>query len=170
LTDIKGGVRMSINRIKTCFILVSLLLIFIQNSVATNASRNSSDIFEVNDSTLNSSIDTNPLFILDCYAPWCEPCILLNATIHKLAHDLDGQIAVGQIDMDYNKRTEELYNITGYPTILIFEKRKLADRQLGNLSEAELIDALSRVEPNLNASNIILTIERHETYPNRDRI
>ncbi len=158
---------MSINRIKTCLILISLLLIFIQNSVATNASGSSSDIFEVNDSTLNSSIDMHPLFMLDCYAPWCEPCILLNTTIHKLAIDLYGQIAVGQIDMDYSKRTEEMYNITGYPTILIFEKRKLVDRQLGNLSEPELIDVLSRVDPNLNTSNINLTIEHNGTYPNK---
>ena len=161
---------MSINRIHICLILVSLLLIFIQNSVAMNASRNSTDIFEVNDSTLNSSLDMSPFFILDCYAPWCEPCMLLEATIHKLAIDLDGQIAVGQIDMDYNKRTEEMYNITGYPTILIFEKRKLADVELGNLSESELIDVLSRVDPNLNLSNINLTIEHHGTYPIGTRV
>jgi thioredoxin 1 len=161
---------MSINRKKACLILVSLLLIFIQNSVATNASRNSSGIFEVNDTTLNSSIDNHPVFILDCYAPWCEPCILLNTTIHKLAIDLDGQIAVGQIDMDYNKRTEEMYNITGYPTILVFENRKLVDRQLGNLSEQELIDALTRVDPNLNTSSINLTIEHQGTYPIRTRV
>jgi thioredoxin 1 len=161
---------MSINRKKACLILVSLLLIFIQNSVATNASRNSSGIFEVNDTTLNSSIDNHPVFILDCYAPWCEPCILLNTTIHKLAIDLDGQIAVGQIDMDYNKRTEEMYNITGFPTILVFENRKLVDRQLGNLSEQELIDALTRVDPNLNTSSINLTIEHQGTYPIRTRV
>jgi thioredoxin 1 len=161
---------MSINRKKACLILVSLLLIFIQNSVATNASRNSSGIFEVNDTTLNSSIDNHPVFILDCFAPWCEPCILLNTTIHKLAIDLDGQIAVGQIDMDYNKRTEEMYNITGYPTILVFENRKLVDRQLGNLSEQELIDALTRVDPNLNTSSINLTIEHQGTYPIRTRV
>jgi len=161
---------MSINRIHTCLILVSLLLIFIQNSVALNASRNSTDIFEVNDSTLNRTIDTHPFFILDCYAPWCEPCILLNTTIHKLANDLNGQIAVGQIDMDLNKRTEVMYNITGYPTILIFEKRKLVDRQLGNLSEPELIDVLSRVDPNLNTSNINLPIENHGTYPIKTRV
>ena len=161
---------MSINRIHACLILVSLLLIFIQNSVATNASRNSSGIFEVNDTTLNSSIDNHPVFILDCFAPWCEPCILLNTTIHKLAIDLDGQIAVGQIDMDYNKRTEEMYNITGYPTILVFENRKLVDRQLGNLSEQELIDALTRVDPNLNTSSINLTIEHQGTYPIRTRV
>ncbi len=91
----------------------------------------------------------------------------MNTTIHKLANDLNGQIAVGQIDMDLNRRTEEMYNITGYPTILIFEKRKLVDRQLGNLSEPELIEVLSRVDPNLNTSNINLTIEHNGTYPIR---
>jgi thioredoxin-like negative regulator of GroEL len=94
----------------------------------------------------------------------------LNTTIHKLANDLNGQIAVGQIDMDLNKRTEVMYNITGYPTILIFEKRKLVDRQLGNLSEPELIDVLSRVDPNLNTSNINLPIEHHGTYPIETRV
>jgi thioredoxin-like negative regulator of GroEL len=94
----------------------------------------------------------------------------LNTTIHKLANDLNGQIAVGQIDMDLNKRTEVMYNITGYPTILIFEKRKLVDRQLGNLSEPELIDVLSRVDPNLNTSNINLPIENHGTYPIKTRV
>jgi hypothetical protein len=72
--------------------------------------------------------------------------------------------------MDYNKRTEEMYNITGYPTILVFENRKLVDRQLGNLSEQELIDALTRVDPNLNTSSINLTIEHQGTYPIRTRV
>ena len=156
---------MSINRIQTCLILVSLLLILVQNSFAATASMNSTDIFEVNDSTLNNTIDMHPFFILDCYAPWCEPCILLNKTIHKLANDLNGQIAVGQMDMDLNKRTEEMYNITGYPTILIFEDRKLVDRQLGNLSEPELIDVLSRIDPNLDVNNLTLPSEHHGTYP-----
>ena len=149
---------MSINRTKTCLALVSLLLIFIQNSAATDSSRSPSDIFKVNDSTLNSSIDMYPLFILDCYEPWCEPCMRLNTTVHKLANDLDGQIAVGQIDMDLNEKTREMYNITVYPTILIFEKRKLVERYLGNLPEQELVDILSRVDQNLNVSYINGTV------------
>ena len=149
---------MSIKRIYTCLILVSLLAIFVQSSVAMAAPANSTNIFEVNDSTLNNSIEMHPFFVLDCYEPWCEPCMRLNTTIHKLANDLNGQIAVGQIDMDLNEKTKEMYNITGYPTILIFEKRKLVERHLGNLPEPKLIDFLSRVDPNLNVSYINSTV------------
>ena len=143
---------MSIKRKYACMMLVSLLAIFIQNSVAMAAPANSTNIFEVNDSTLNNSIEMHPLFVLDCYEPWCEPCMRLNTTVHKLANDLNGQIAVGQIDMDLNEKTKEMYNITGYPTILIFEKRKLVERYLGNLPESELVDILSRVDSNLNTN------------------
>ena len=149
---------MSIKRKYICLILVSLLSIFVQNSLAMVAPANSTNIFEVNDSTLNDSIEMHPFFVLDCYEPWCEPCMRLNATVQKLANDLNGQIAIGQIDMDMNEKTKEMYNITVYPTILIFEKRKLVERYLGNLPETELIDFLSRVYPNLNVSYINRTV------------
>lgn len=117
-------------------------------------SNNSSDLIkEVTDYTVNNTISDYPFFVLDCYVPWCEPCIDMKAALHNLSSDLDGQVTFGMINVEENSRAAANYNITHFPTLLIFENGILVNTQIGYGSESELVESLKILKPDLNIGN-----------------
>jgi thioredoxin 1 len=142
---------MSKNQALSYLILASLLLLFGLNPTQSAIdSAHRVNILELNDKTLNAAIDNSSLLVLDCYAAWCEPCMNLNATIHELSHELKVPITFGQIDVEENDKTAERFNITEYPTILIFKKGNQIHRESGFGSKSGFLDMLQEVDPGHN--------------------
>ena len=38
--------------------------------------------------------------VIDFWAPWCAPCRALMPTVHQVASDFDGRVAVGTLNVD----------------------------------------------------------------------
>jgi len=143
------------------FILIVSLVIFgltttvmAMNQLVKIDLSNSDGSLKLNDSTVNSAISKFPFFVLDCYVTWCEPCKTSSTVFYELASELRGQVTFGMIDIERNSVTARMYNITSYPTILIFKYGMLIDSQAGYSSKAELVDLIKMDDPGLNTSNI----------------
>jgi len=120
-------------------------------------------VLELNDSNVSDVLSKYPLFILDCYDPWCEPCKELNTTLYELSGELKDQVYFGSIDVIRNEETAKKYNIIAYPTILFFKNGRLIDSQEGYGSKSELLMRLQMIEPHLNVSNVKL--DEMQTMP-----
>jgi thioredoxin 1 len=145
------------------FILIETLAIFGLTTTAMATDQlmktdlsNSDGILKLNDNTVNIAINKFPFFVLDCYVPWCEPCKTLGTALNELASKMRGQVTFGQIDIENNSVTARKYNITSYPTLLIFKNGILIDSQEGYGSKSELVDLLQVDNPGLNTGNIEL--------------
>ncbi len=111
-------------------------------------------IFGLNDSLVNSSISKYPFFVLDGYASWCEPCIEMNTTLHKLSAELNGQVIIGTIDVEKNTKIAQRFNITHYPTLLMFKNGTLIGTEVGFGTESEIVEHLKILNPGLNISRV----------------
>jgi len=111
----------------------------------------------VSDDDLQSALDKYPFFVLDAYASWCEPCHRMNQTVSALARELQGQVAFGLMDIGKNPETKHKYNITSYPTLLIFRNGKLVSTSKGDRSDAVLLSELKRINPGLDTSKVKLS-------------
>jgi thioredoxin 1 len=150
------------------FILIESLAIFGLMTTVTATDQlmkteisNSDGILKLNDSTANAVIDKFPFFVLDCYVPWCEPCKTMGTALYEIASDLGGQVTFGIIDIENNSMIAKIYNITSYPTLLIFKNGKLVDSQAGYGSKSELVDLLQMDYPGLNTSNAGISASHH---------
>jgi thioredoxin 1 len=160
-----------VNRIMH-FILIGSLAIFGLTTIVMATDQpiktglsNSDGILKLNDSTANNAINKFPFFILDCYAPCCEPCKTMSTALYELASELRGQVTFGLIDIENNSLTAKKFNITSYPTLLIFKNGILVDSQAGYSSKSEIIDLLQMDDPGLNASYIELTAPHQPVTP-----
>jgi len=133
-------------------LLISLVAI-VSSCYGSDGSNSTLLVAELSDENVDSAVSSNPFFVLDCYVTWCEPCLDLSDTIQDLAADLRGQVAFGKIDVEENELIAQRYNISEYPTILIFENGMLVNRQLGSWPEQELLDLLRSVFPSLSAGD-----------------
>jgi thioredoxin 1 len=86
---------------------------------------------EVSDTTFANVIQSNPLVVVDCWAPWCGPCRIIAPIIEDLAKDYAGKILFGKLNVDENHKIAIQYQIMSIPTLLVFKEGKLVDRIIG---------------------------------------
>lgn len=108
----------------------------------------------ITDENIGFAVTHYPNIVIDASTTWCEWCKYMNATIRDLSGELHGQIAFGLMDMDKNNMTKNNYNITAYPTLLIFKEGKLAAKVVGNQQKSSFVARLKQIYPNLDTSNV----------------
>jgi thioredoxin 1 len=92
----------------------------------------------VTDATFKDIVQKYPFVVVDCWAPWCGPCVMVAPIIEELSRDYKGKIAFGKLDSDDNPHTMEKYGIMSIPTLLIFKSGKLVDQSVGALPRDQL--------------------------------
>jgi thioredoxin 1 len=145
---------MQIDRMPAYFILAALGALLCTATVLAMSQQPNANIIELNDSTLNSTLAKYPFFILDCYSSGCDPCERMNLSIHELSLELNGQATFGLIDAKKNNRTARRYNITSYPTLLIFKNGTFIEKDVGFGSKEGIVEILRRLKPDLNTSKV----------------
>jgi len=97
----------------------------------------------VTDSNFNEIVNKHSLALIDCWAPWCGPCLALTPTIEKLAEEYAGKVFIGKLNVDENLKTAERFQIFSIPTMLIMKNGKEVDRIVG-LVPKNHVDAVLR--------------------------
>jgi len=85
----------------------------------------------VTDSNFNEIVDKNSLALIDCWAPWCGPCVVISPIVEELAKEYAGKVLFGKLNVDENPRTAERFRIFSIPTLLIIRNGKEVDRIVG---------------------------------------
>lgn len=62
--------------------------------------------------------------LVDFWADWCGPCIVIAPVLEKIIRDYNGaiQLAKLEVDEDENMKLAGKYQVRGFPTIMLFEK------------------------------------------------
>jgi thioredoxin 1 len=114
----------------------------------------------ITDSNIDSAVKKYPYLVIDGFTTWCEHCKPSNVTLEQLSSELQGQVAFGLINIDKNRATKVKYNITSYPTLLIFKDGELAEKRIGTPPKSILVSELKKHYPDLNTSKVNLTQPR----------
>jgi thioredoxin 2 len=86
----------------------------------------------VTDATFEQEVEKSSLpVLLDCWAPWCGPCLMLAPTIDQLADEMDGRIKFAKLNVDENPKTAQALKIMSIPAMVIFKDGKEVDRLIG---------------------------------------
>ena len=54
----------------------------------------------ITDANFAEIINTDMPVLVDFWATWCAPCMMLSPVIAELAEDLDGKVKVGKVNVD----------------------------------------------------------------------
>ena len=76
-------------------------------------------------------IDSNGVWIVEFYAPWCGHCKSLAPEYQKAAKALAGIVNIGAVNCDEQKQLCGQFGVQGFPTIKVFggNKQKPEDYQ-----------------------------------------
>lgn len=65
-------------------------------------------------------MDTRDLWFVKFYAPWCHHCQDLAPKWQGMARKMQGQLNVGEVNCDVEKRLCKELKVHGYPTLMLF--------------------------------------------------
>ena len=80
---------------------------------------------------LNDIISKYDVVVVDFWAPWCQPCKIVEPIVEKLAKEMKGKVVFAKVNSDRNRKLAMKYKIMSIPTLLLFKNGRLAARQVG---------------------------------------
>ena len=85
----------------------------------------------------------SPLPVLtDFWAAWCGPCKMVAPELEKLAADKAGKVVVAKVDTDALPNVAGRYQISGIPTMILFQHGREAKRVSGAMPAAAIAQQL----------------------------
>ena len=86
-------------------------------------------------SNFDEAIKKYPYLVIDCWAEWCTPCLMVHPIIENLAKKHKGKIAFAKLNIDQNREIAERFSIMSIPTLLVFKEGQNVDSILGAMPE-----------------------------------
>jgi thioredoxin 1 len=77
--------------------------------------------------------------LVDFFATWCGPSQILTPILKQVKESLGDRITIIKIDVDKNQAIAAQYQVSGVPTMLLFQNGKQLWRQSGVVSKEELV-------------------------------
>jgi thioredoxin 1 len=85
--------------------------------------------------------------MVDFWAPWCSPCLVLAPAIADLASEFDGSAKVAKVNVDDAQDLAAELGIHSIPTVLFFHNGQIVDRSIGAVPKKVLADKLRALIP-----------------------
>lgn len=78
------------------------------------------------------------LVIVDFWAPWCGPCLMMAPAFESLAEEYEGKMTFAKLNTDENMDVMIKYEVQSIPTLIMFEGGQEVDRRIGLQRRGEL--------------------------------
>ena len=73
--------------------------------------------------------------VVDFWAPWCGPCLMIAPIAEKLSNEYEGKVKFCKLNVDKNQQTAMKYQIMSIPLLLFFNNGQKVDESLGAVPE-----------------------------------
>ena len=109
---------------------------------ATPASGNTAaegKIVELNSANFDSFIaNADKPVLVDFWAAWCAPCLMMAPVVEELARDYAGRLYVAKVNVDESPEIAGKFGIMSIPTFMLFKNGRPVDRMIGAVGRPPL--------------------------------
>ncbi len=100
---------------------------------------------ELNDMNFTEEVtkETAMPVLVDFWAPWCQPCMMLTPVIEELADELDGTVKVCKLNCDEAGEFAAMMGVMSIPCLVLFVGGEEKNRIVGLHSKEEIISFIN---------------------------
>ncbi len=105
------------------------------------------NVRSVNDAEFESEViaaSKNQPVLVDFWAEWCRPCLMLAPTVAEIANDYSGKLKVVKMNVDESINTPSRYNVRSIPTLIIFKDGQAVDQIVSAVPKDQITKVLAR--------------------------
>lgn len=82
--------------------------------------------------------------IVDFWAAWCAPCLMISPELVKLARKLPEKIKIFKMNVDENPEIPVKFGIMSIPTLLFFKQGELKETIIGVQSMEKIYSTIEK--------------------------
>ncbi len=83
------------------------------------------------------------LVLVDFYAEWCMPCLMMSPIIDELGEKFEGKIKIGKFNVEEGQDIAQKYNISSIPNFILFKEGEKIDQFTGSMTSEEFEEKLN---------------------------
>lgn len=73
---------------------------------------------------------TTPVLV-DFWASWCGPCMMLKPVIEKVVEDYEGNVVLVKVNVEENQQQAGKFGVMGIPAVKLFKDGAIVDEFTG---------------------------------------
>jgi thioredoxin 1 len=105
----------------------------------------SDDIIHVTDAEFDTRVMKSEIpVLLDFWAPWCGPCLMIGPVLEEVARNFQGRAVVAKINVDENPQIPQTYGVMAIPTLMVFKGGEIKEKSVGVVSKDKIGELLTK--------------------------
>ena len=98
---------------------------------------------ELNEANFEAEVEKSATLVLvDFWATWCGPCMMLGPVVAEIASEREGTLKVGKVNVDECPELAARFGVMSIPAVFLFRDGKVAKQAVGYMPKADLLAAL----------------------------
>ena len=102
-----------------------------------------SNAIEITSQNFDNAVEKG-LVLVDFWASWCGPCMMLGPVVEQLAEELDGKVTVGKVNVDEEQELAVKFGVMSIPTLVLFKDGAEVTRSVGVVPKAKLLEMIEK--------------------------
>jgi thioredoxin 1 len=83
------------------------------------------------------------LVLVDFFADWCMPCMMMLPIIEDISKDFFGKIRIGKVNVGEYPEIAEKYGVSSIPHFIFFKEGKIIEEIIGAVSQDEFEEKIN---------------------------
>ena len=76
--------------------------------------------------------------LLDFWATWCGPCMMIAPTLEEIARENAGKLKVGKVNVDEQMELAMQFGVTSIPLLVVMEGGQIVKKAVGAMPKAKI--------------------------------